>query len=77
MDGFLPCFCELAYRFDPVSEDLDVVNNCHISQFYFRFFHLGVLKTPICLSALEGDWIRDATIVVCAVGCLQVIVKKS
>lgn len=31
MDGFIPCFCELAYRISPVSEDLNVVNNCHIS----------------------------------------------
>lgn len=37
MDGFLGCFCELAYRIDPVSEYLDVANSCHISQFYLRF----------------------------------------
>ena len=50
MDGFLPCFCELAYRIDPVSEDLDVVNNCHISQFYLRFFFIWGCLKPLYVS---------------------------
>lgn len=37
-DGWISrLVCELTYRIDPVSEYLDVVNSCHISQFYLRF----------------------------------------
>jgi hypothetical protein len=46
MDGCLACFCELTYRIDPVSEYLDVVNSCHISQFYLLFLSFQGASNP-------------------------------